>query len=166
MRLPASSARAVSRTRYAILTLTVPMVSWKPQPAYTIYGFVIANVVCGDESKTLFLITSNAKDEGSPKLKTEIAQSLLEKKSGEGLPIFPRFLESYIKSASEFNAEIDRTGADTTRHMETTSQDANALMMKSQVRYQGQMLMRVCMQLLEDYPLWTYTPNYYPLRPL
>ena len=34
------------------------MVSWKPQPVYTIYGFVIASVACGDESKTLFLITS------------------------------------------------------------------------------------------------------------
>lgn len=58
MRLPASSVRAVSRTRYAIRTLTVPMVSWKPPPAYTICGFDIANAVYGNESKTLFLITS------------------------------------------------------------------------------------------------------------
>jgi len=34
------------------------MGSWKRQLAYTTYGFVIANAVCADELKTLFLITS------------------------------------------------------------------------------------------------------------
>ena len=34
------------------------MASSQPRPVYTTCGFVIANVVYGDESKTLFLITS------------------------------------------------------------------------------------------------------------
>ena len=58
MRLRVSSVRVVSKMRYAIHNLIVPMVSWKPQLVCTIYGFVIASVVCDDEPKTLFLITS------------------------------------------------------------------------------------------------------------
>ena len=62
MRLLGSNVRDVSKILYAILTLTVLMDSWKPRRAYTISAVVTASVDCGDEVKTLFLITSILKD--------------------------------------------------------------------------------------------------------
>jgi hypothetical protein len=58
MPLAASNAHVASRTRCVIHDQSVRMVLWKQQPACIIYGCIIASVLCGDEPKTLFLITS------------------------------------------------------------------------------------------------------------
>jgi hypothetical protein len=94
--------------------------------------------------------------DGSPKLETKVAQSMLGNNMGNTLPIDDYLLHSYIEAASQFNTEIDKTGANTKLHMEDTSQSANDLIMKSKVRLYGQELGKRCMQLLNDYPIWTY----------
>jgi hypothetical protein len=99
---------------------------------------------------------------GSPKLQTRIAQLLAEKTSGTELPISSHFLEEYIKAAEQFNLAIDETGANTKIHMESTSQAANALMVESGIRWRGKALGKICEQMLETYPLWTYSPIYFP----
>jgi hypothetical protein len=112
------------------------------------------------------LLLSFGKDDGSPKLETRISQTVLEKNRNEGLPVWDHLIESYIQSVLEFNVAIDKTGADIKHHMETTSQIANSLMMESKVRWRGQELGRYCMQLLEDYPEWTYATGYFPSQSL
>ncbi len=100
---------------------------------------------------------------GSPKLEIKICQSLLDGSSYVKLPMDNNFLSSYIQAATEFNNEIEKTGANTKYHMETTSGAANELMTKFQIRYYGQILGRLCEKLLEDFPLWTYTLTYFPV---
>lgn len=87
--------------------------------------------------------------EGYPKLETEIAQTLLEQHGDVALPISNCLLQSYVQSALLFNDGIDAIGADT--------QAANTLMMKSGVRRRGMELGGRCIELLEEYPVWTYS---------
>ena len=101
-------------------------------------------------------------ESGSPKLIIKVARSFLENHSTAPLPLTLHLLESYVRAALQFNAEIDKTGAATQYHPETTSQAANELLMKSEVRWRGQVLIRYCQSLLNDYPIWTYQRDYVP----
>jgi len=108
----------------------------------------------------------NKNKNGSPKLDVVIAQSILENNKNEittrdGYLLHP-YLHPYIESALQFNNEIDKTGAATQYHMEDTSPYANNLIMKSKVRLHAKGLGNRCMELLEDYPIWTYSANYIP----
>lgn len=102
-------------------------------------------------------------ERSSPKLEIKVAKSLLENRSATSLPLISHLLESYIQAALQFNAEIDKTGAATRHHPEATSQAANELLMKSEVRWRGQSLSRYCELLLADYPIWTYKKGYTPI---
>ncbi len=102
-------------------------------------------------------------EHSSPKLEIRVAKSLLENRGAASLPLVFHLLESYVQAASQFNIEIDRTEAAARYHPEITSQVANELLMKSEVRWRGQTLSRYCMLLLEDYPIWTYKKDYTPV---
>lgn len=90
---------------------------------------------------------------GSPKLETEIAQAVLGNDNNRILPIDDYFLRLYLEAASQFNNEVDKTGANTKSHMEDTSQSVNELIMKSKIRLYSQELGKRCIQLLENYPV-------------
>lgn len=86
----------------------------------------------------------------SPKLETKVTQAILSNNQST-LPIDNYFLHSYFEAASQFNNEV-----------EDSSQSVNALIMKSKFHLYSQSLGNQCMQLLENYPTWTYSTNYIP----
>lgn len=103
--------------------------------------------------------------DGSPKFEIKVAQAILEGDQDSVLPIDSSFLRSYIEAASQFNNEVDKTGANTKFHMEDSSQFVNDLIMKSKIRLYSQELGSRCVQLLENYPIWTFSTDYTPSQP-
>lgn len=108
------------------------------------------------------LISRVGDGDGWPASETTIAQALLNGTSGQRVPLVEIFLDGYVREVLKINSRMEECALSGQTGSSARQQHATRLLAESRFSFESQRVLWFCMQLLQDYPRWTYDEYYSP----